>query len=95
MREERDTKILEAAIAEAYNGWQWITRAAIADRAKVSLGSVNNAFGTMVDLKRAVMRAAVERRLVPIVAMGLAEGSPIAGAAPADLKEEAAAFITA
>lgn len=94
MRARRDAAILDAAIEEAKaEGYQWITRDAIAHRAGVSVGSVNNAFGRMVELKRAVMRAAVERSIPEIVAQGLADGSAIAKDAPPDLKARAAALL--
>lgn len=97
MRTERDGRILEAAVELAKEpgtgGYQWITRDLVAERAGVSVGSVNNAFGRMVELKRAVMREAVSREIVEIVAQGLADGSPIAAAAPPDLKARAARSI--
>lgn len=93
-RTRRNAAILEAAIGMAVTeGYQWITRAQVAAAAKCSVGSVNTAFGRMVDLKRAVMKAAVERGIVEIVAQGLAEGSVIAATASEDLKKRAAASI--
>lgn len=93
-RGERETRILEAAIAMAKaDGYQWITRAEVARAAACSAGSVNHAYGRMIELKRAVMRAAVDRGIVEIVAQGLADGSAIAATAPADLKQKASAFI--
>lgn len=94
MKTDRDKKVLEAAIVEAREqGYQWITREAVAQRAGVSVGGVNNAFGTMVELKRAVMREAIQRPVLEIVAQGLAEGSPIAKDAPPDVKQQALASL--
>ncbi len=90
MRSERDEKVFEAAIAEAREqGYQFITREAVAERAGVSVGGVNNAFGTMVDLKRAVLRAAIEREILPIVAEGIAMGSPVVADLAPELRERA------
>lgn len=90
MRSDRDNKVLEAAIAEASEqGYQFITREAVALRAGVSVGGVNNAFGTMLDLKRAVLRAAIERENLPIVAEGIAMGSPVCAEIPPELRERA------
>jgi AcrR family transcriptional regulator len=90
MRESRDFAVLEAAIAEAREqGYQFITRDAVAARAGVSVGGVNNAFGTMVDLKRAVLRAAIEREILPIVAEGIAMGSPVVADLAPELRERA------
>lgn len=92
--EDRKRAILEAAISEAKEqGYQWITRDAVAKRAGVGAGSVNVAFGRMVELKRAVLREAVARRIVEIVAQGLADAHPIAKDAPSDLKQEAVALL--
>lgn len=91
---ERKAAILAAAVEEAKEqGYQWITRDAVARRAGVGAGSVNVAFGRMVELKRAVLREAVARRIVEIVAQGLADGHPIAKDAPSDLKSEAVALL--
>lgn len=91
---ERKAAILAAAIEEAKEqGYQWITRDAVAKRAGVGAGSVNVAFGVMVELKRAVLREAVASRIAEIVAQGLADGHPIAKDADPDLKREAAALL--
>lgn len=96
MREELKAKVLAAAMVEAETqGFEWITRDAVAQRAQVSVGSVNNAFGTMVTLKRAVLSEAVRRGVLPIVAQGLAVNHEIARNAPPEMKEAAAALITA
>lgn len=91
---ERKAAILAAAVEEAKDqGYQWITRDAVAKRAGVGAGSVNVAFGRMVELKRAVLREAVASRIVVIVAQGLADQHPIAKDAPSDLKQEAVALL--
>lgn len=91
----RNTAVLEAAIIEAKtNGYQWITRKDVANRAKVARATVSNAFGTMVELKRAVLRAAVNREILEIVAQGLADRHEIALNAQPDVRERAAALIT-
>lgn len=90
----RKDAILRAAIEEAKEqGYQWITRDAVARRAGVGAGSVNVAFGTMRELKRSVLRSAVAGRIVEIVAQGLADAHPIAKDAPSDLKQEAARLL--
>lgn len=90
MRSDRDKKVLEAAIAEACEqGYQFVTRDAVAQRAGVSVGGVNNAFGTMLELKRAVLRAAIEREILSIVAEGIANGSPVCADLPPELRKRA------
>ena len=94
--EDRDNLILNAAIALAEeDSFQWITRDAVAAKAGVSPGTVNNAYGTIADLKRAVLRAAVERRILPIIAEGLGVKHPIAMDAPEELRKEALAALVA
>lgn len=90
-REARRRALLTAALQEAETvGYQNITRRAVASRAGVANGAVNHEFGTMVDLRDALMNEAVSLRLLPIVAQGLASGHPAARNAPADLRNEAA-----
>jgi hypothetical protein len=43
----------------------------------------------MVDLKRAVLRAAIEREILPIVAEGIAMGSPVVADLAPELRERA------
>lgn len=87
-------RVLSAAVEIAQtDGYQWITRAAVADRAEVGVGSINTAFETMIDLKRAVMAHAVDNEILSLIAQGLADGSSIAKSAPADLKQRALAAI--
>lgn len=86
MRNERERKILEAAIEEAKRvGCRNFTRREIAARAGVADGSVNHAFGTLDALRDAVMRAAVAREIVSIIRQGLADGHPVAHSAPPGL----------
>jgi len=95
MRTARDTAILEAAIAEAEEkGFSGIRQAAVATRAGVAKGGVIHAFGTMENLKSAVMEEAVDRFMPKIVAAGLALDHPIARNAPPDLRAAAAAAIS-
>jgi AcrR family transcriptional regulator len=92
----RNRQILEAAIALASErGFRQFSRRDVADRAKVADGSVNNAYGTMDGLHEAVMAAAVERKLLTIIAGGLVMGHPGARAAPQDLKDSALANLAA
>jgi AcrR family transcriptional regulator len=92
--EDRDSRILDAAMecAEA-DGYQWITRGQVASAAGVSVGTINTAYGTMRELKRAVLTAAVERRNLALIAQGLADNHPIAAGAPSDVRRAAAAHL--
>lgn len=90
------TVVLEAALALAQDhGLKAVTRTAVATASGRSLGTVNYAFGSMDGLRDEVMRLAVQREHAGIVAQGLAAGSEIARNAPPDLKEAAAASLSA
>lgn len=94
--ENRNRAVLDAALKlAATRGYRNLTRQQVADEAQVAVGSVNNAFGTMDGLRDAVMAAAVDRSLAAIIAQGLADRHPAAIAAPAQLRESAAASLAA
>lgn len=87
-------KVLRKAMQLAQTeGWQWTTRAMIAQAAGVSVGAVSGAYGSMIELKREVMREAVRLEILPLIAQGLAEQSPIAQSAPASVKQRAIATL--
>ena len=88
--EVRRDQILNAAIHVAtVDGFDNMTRDKIALQADVATGLVNHAFNTMTQLRRAVMRAAVNRELLSIIACGLASGDSVAHDAPEWLKRKA------
>jgi AcrR family transcriptional regulator len=86
--------ILSAAYGIAVdNGWDALTREAVAARAGVATGSVNTAWGTMDGLRAAVMQRAVDEGHLPTIVHGIVEGYPEAQAAPVDLKKKALASL--
>jgi len=92
--EVRKSQILDAALTEAQEcGYQWITRDAIAVRAGVSTGLVTRHWSTMIQLKRAVLRAAIDREVLPIIAQGLADKNPHTANIPDALKARALATL--
>lgn len=91
---EREAAILKAAMETAEEvGYQWVTRDAIALRANCSAGLVNRYFGTMVELKRKVMREAVRVGNLKLIAEGLADRNPHAMKASPELKARALAAL--
>lgn len=87
----RKDRILQAALAVATSlGIDKMTRAEISEQAGVSTGLITRSFGTMIALKRDVMRAAVKMELLPVIAQGLASGDRHACKAPEELKQRAA-----
>lgn len=91
---DRKTQIIDAAVSEAkVHGYRRITRAGIAARAGVSEALVSHHTGTMVSLKRDVMRAAIRDEILSIVAEGLADKDKQARKAPEHLRQAAANHI--
>jgi len=90
---DRKSELFEHAMTLATSsGYMRVTRTAIASAGGVTEGLVTHYFGTMTALRRDLMRAAVKRRVLPIVAQGLAMGEKQALKAPEDLRREAASW---
>lgn len=88
--EERREEILNAAVRVAErDGFINMTRDNIAIAAGVSMGLVNHHFGTMVQLKRAVMRAAITREILCIIAEGIITKDKTALKVNEDLRKRA------
>lgn len=95
-QEQLKKSVCDAALAVAKrDGWDALTRENVAGEAKVSTGSVSNAYGSMELLRLAVMSAAVAGQCAPIVAVGLARGYESARNAPQGLKVRALAVLAA
>lgn len=93
---DRKESILEAAIKAAQaNGFAALRLAHVAAAADCSNALVVSHFATMVQLRRSVMRAAIKRKLLPIIANGVATQDPTALKADPALKKEALASLTA
>lgn len=93
-KDQRKTELLQAAVAlAAAHGYMNVTRGMIAERAGVTPALVPYYFGTMNELRRAIMSEAVRTRSLRIVAQGLADGHPKANRAPDELKREALAAL--
>lgn len=92
--ELRREQILNVAVEMAdKDGYNNITRDAIAETAGVSMGLVTRYFGTMKQLRRDIIRVAIKREIPNIIAQGLANGDPHARKAPKNLKSQAANII--
>lgn len=88
--EVRKAEILESALTVANrDGWINMTRDSVAEHAGVAIGLVNHYYGTMSQLKRAVMRAAITRGEYKILAQGVLAQDPVAIKAPGKMKKEA------
>lgn len=89
--DERKEQILTAAlkVAARPGGWSKLTRDAVAKEANCAEGLPSKYFGTMVDFRRAVMRAAIKVQMLPVIAQGLAAGDKCALKADETLKRKA------
>ena len=93
--DDRKVELFEHALdISSSTGYMQLTRKAIADRSQVSEGLVTHYFGTMENLRRDIMRAAIKRELLPILAQGLAMRDKHALKAPAELQKKAATSIS-
>lgn len=73
MKDEKRDLILNAAVACSMEvGYMNIQRADVAKRADVATGTVNKYFGTMKQLKRAVMRYAIDKNINEVMLQGVA-----------------------
>ena len=82
--------VLSCALALSEEvGYQRVTRQALASRAEISEGQVSLMFGTMPQLRRAIMSAAVAASNLKVIAQGLAIGDSKASAASAKVKRDA------
>jgi AcrR family transcriptional regulator len=92
---DRKKQILEVAVTlSKKQGYQHVTREDIARGAECATGLINRYFGTMPQLRRAVMRWAVKHGELAIVAQGIVAKDPQALKAPDDLKQRALASLT-
>lgn len=92
--EIRGQQLLDVAVALASKGGlSKLTREAIAVKANVSPGLVSVRLGTMANLRRAIMRQAVAREDLKLLAEGLVMRDPVVMRAPAELRARAAAAL--
>jgi hypothetical protein len=88
--ELRKCSILDAAVDISRSlGYANISRQQVADRAGVSTGLVTKYFGTMQQLRRAIIRAAIAREIPEIIAQGMACSDRHVMKAPDELKAAA------
>ena len=89
--DDRKYQILTAALAVAARpgGYAKITREAIAKEVGCAEALVSKYFGTMPQMRRTIMRAAIVAENLAVVAQGLAAGDASAKKADPDLKARA------
>ena len=85
----RKTILTTALELAQRDGFGNITRDGLAKHAGVGMGTVNLHYGTMPQLRRDVMRAAIRGQVLSVIAQGVAMGDKHALKAPAGLKRQA------
>lgn len=86
---QREDLIAAALAVARRDGYATMTREAIASEAGCSTGQVTTVLGTMPQLRRAVMRAAVARRDLQVIAQGIVAKDAHVRAAPLELRQRA------
>lgn len=89
----KDHILRVALVLSKEHGYTSVTRTLLAERANVSQGLITHYYGTMEQLKRAVIRAAISHEILEIIAQGLCMGDKNAQKAPAELKARAASSL--
>lgn len=93
-KDDRKDHLLRTALTVAKEvGYTNVTRALLAKEANVSEGLVSHYFGTMTQLKRGIMRAAITTGVLEVLAQGLSVKDKDAEKAPDSLKQLAAATL--
>lgn len=89
--DDRKYQILTAAlaVAERPGGFAKLTRESVAKEVGCAEALISRYFGTMISLRRTVMRSAILTKNLAIVAQGLAAGDSHALKAAPDLKVRA------
>ena len=90
----RRKQILNVAVNLAKTkGYHKTTRDEIAKESGIAAGLVSHYFGTMVNLRRDIIRAAIAQEIPEIIAQGLANNDDHAKKAPKELKQKALELI--
>lgn len=93
-KRERIAQILRAALKLAPRvGYNRLTREQIATEANVAPTLITHYFGTMVGLRRDIMREAVRVECLPVIAQGIALRDRHAQKAPDDVRQRAIATL--
>lgn len=86
----RKAQIMDAALSVAAEGhYRYMSREDIARAAECSPGLVTAYYGGIESLRDEVLREAIRRHRLPVIAQGLAARDPLADEAPDDVKREA------
>ena len=92
----RETQILDAAVKlSEKHGYSNVTREQVANAAGCSVGLVSRHMGTMENLRRSIVSAAISQENLIILAQALVNNHPKALRAPQELRHRAALMLQA
>ena len=74
-------------------GFAAVNRAKIAAKVNLAEGTVSHRLGTMAQVRRSIMRAAIKNNVFVVIAQGLALNDPTAVKAPAEVRKRALAAL--
>ncbi len=87
---DRRDEVLEVALALSIEGcYRNVTRQDIAERIGITPQAIQHHIGTMADLRRDIVRAAVRTVCLPVIAQAMAYKDPHVMKAPAELLAQA------
>jgi len=92
--EAKRIELLNEGLKHAISiGWENFTRESFCTHMGIAVGSINYHFKDMTGFRRAIMRKAIAKREVAIVAGGIESRCPVAKSAPESLKKQAIAYM--
>jgi AcrR family transcriptional regulator len=93
-KKERMAQIINVALIHAEKiGYQSLSRKIVADLAGVTPSLIHYHFKSMGKFKKLLMKGAVTREILPIIAQGLSARDPIALKAPDELKKRVMLYL--
>lgn len=93
--DERKQQILDAAIKLAKQvGYHSITRDGVAQELGISHGLINNYFNTIEQLKKEVIKKAIEEQILEIIAQALGMGDKQILKISKDIKDKVLKFLS-
>lgn len=76
-------------LAHELGGYTRVTRELLSKKSGMSEGQISNIFGTMIQMRRAIVSAAIAKNDLIIIAQGIVAGESKAVSLPTELKRQA------
>ncbi len=93
--DQNKNDMIEKALAVAEKvGFSSLTRTRVAEACGVSPGLINYRFGTLAAMQRDIVRAAIRKESLAVIAHVIAVGHPLAKKIDPDLRQKAIASMS-